>query len=295
MQLNEIQALIQLLDDPDEGVYSHVRERLMERGSAVLPELERHRQDTVLADEHASRLDEVLHGLRFERLREQTLTWVYGESHDPLEAALIVHRAVQPKVNEVAIRMAFEQLRRAIWLELNDDLTGFERLQVLNHVLFDVMEFGRASGATLRPGHALIGEVMERRQGNALGVGYLYWSLARSLDLEVHLVDSQQHFLLCFCASGRVPTVQEPHGEVLCYIDPFSQGEFIAPDQIQRWLNLPADVKPSPAPPSTGLERMIRFVSLSLLREERHFLAKHLDELTSGWGSHVLPPAEDED
>ena len=58
MQLNEIHALIQLLDDPDEGVYSHVRERLMERGSDLLPVLERHRAQSLLAGEHASRLDD---------------------------------------------------------------------------------------------------------------------------------------------------------------------------------------------------------------------------------------------
>ena len=29
MQPNEIHALIQLLDDPDEGVYKHVREQLL--------------------------------------------------------------------------------------------------------------------------------------------------------------------------------------------------------------------------------------------------------------------------
>ena len=39
MQPNEIHALIQLLDDPDEGVYQHVREQLIAKGTAVLPAL----------------------------------------------------------------------------------------------------------------------------------------------------------------------------------------------------------------------------------------------------------------
>ena len=39
MQPNEIHALIQLLDDPDEGVYKHVREQLLARGTEVLPVL----------------------------------------------------------------------------------------------------------------------------------------------------------------------------------------------------------------------------------------------------------------
>ena len=285
MQLNEIHALIQLLDDPDEGVYSHVRERLMERGSAVLPLLEQHREESLLADEHASRLDEVVHGLRFERLRERTLEWVFGEGQDHVEAALIVHEAVQPKVDAAQVRKDFEQLRRTVWLELNEDLTGFERLQVVNHMLFDVLGFGRAAGATLRPGHALLGEVMARKQGNALGIGFLYWSLARSLDLDVHVVDSPHHFLLCLCDGTSVPTEEAPHGVVMCYIDPFSQGALLAPDQIHSWLDLPTAEQPPIAPPAFGFERLIRFVSLALIRADRHFLAKHLDELLAGWGT----------
>lgn len=281
MQLNEIHALIQLLDDPDEGVYSHVRERLMERGQAVLPLLEQHRDEATLAEEHASRVDELLHGLRFKQLHERALQWVFGEEHDPVEAAIIVQAAVQPKSKEEDVRKAFADLKRAVWLEFSEDHTGFERLQVMNHLLFDVMEFGGAVGATLKPGHALLGEVMARKQGNALGLGYLYWALARALGLAVHLVDSPHHFLLCYCDAGSMPSEAQPHGAVLCYIDPFAQGAFIAPDQIPAYLNLEA--VPRPAPPALGFERLIRFVSLSLLREERQFFAKHLEELTRGW------------
>lgn len=287
MQLNEIHALIQLLDDPDEGVYSHVRERLMERGSTVLPLLEAHREAASLDREHANRVDELVHGLRFNQLRERTLSWVFGEEHDPVEAALIVHGAVQPKVDEVGIRKAFAQLKRSVWLEFTEDMTGFERLQIMNHLLFDVMNYDRAPGATLKPAHALLGDVMERRQGNALGIGYVYWAVARALGLSVHLVDSSHHFLLCYCDSGTMPSAEHPHGAVRCYIDPFAQGAFIAPDQIAAYLDLPDRTHPAPAPPALGFERLIRFVSLALLRDERTFLAKHLEELTVGWSRQV--------
>ena len=39
MQPNEIHALIQLLDDPDEGVYLHVREQLMAKGNISSPRI----------------------------------------------------------------------------------------------------------------------------------------------------------------------------------------------------------------------------------------------------------------
>ena len=37
MSVSEIHALIQLLDDPDENVYRHVREKFLSRGTEILP------------------------------------------------------------------------------------------------------------------------------------------------------------------------------------------------------------------------------------------------------------------
>ena len=40
MKQNQLNALIQLLDDPDEDVYRHIREKFMEMGLDAVPHLE---------------------------------------------------------------------------------------------------------------------------------------------------------------------------------------------------------------------------------------------------------------
>ena len=40
MSISEIHALLALMDDPDETVYTHVRERLLSKGKEVLPFVE---------------------------------------------------------------------------------------------------------------------------------------------------------------------------------------------------------------------------------------------------------------
>ena len=63
MQPNEIHALIQLLDDPDEGVYLHVREQLLAKGTSVLPALLESREAHARCEEHERRMDELVDGL----------------------------------------------------------------------------------------------------------------------------------------------------------------------------------------------------------------------------------------
>ena len=63
MQPNEIHALIQLLDDPDEGVYLHVREQLLAKGTSVLPALLESREAHAQCEEHERRMDELVEGL----------------------------------------------------------------------------------------------------------------------------------------------------------------------------------------------------------------------------------------
>ena len=62
MSVSEIHALIQLLDDPDENVYRHVREQLLSRGTEILPAVMEHRASNAICSIHESRLDELVEG-----------------------------------------------------------------------------------------------------------------------------------------------------------------------------------------------------------------------------------------
>ncbi len=60
MSVSEIHALIQLLDDPDENVYMHVREQLLSKGTEILPAVMEHRSSNNICAVYESRLDELV-------------------------------------------------------------------------------------------------------------------------------------------------------------------------------------------------------------------------------------------
>ena len=59
----EIRALITLIDDPDETIYSQVRDRIVELGDGIMPELERTSGPGVGCTWHIKQLAE--HGMEW--------------------------------------------------------------------------------------------------------------------------------------------------------------------------------------------------------------------------------------
>ena len=251
MQPNEIHALIQLLDDPDEGVYLHVREQLLAKGTSVLPALLESREAHARCEEHERRMDELVDGLHGAYVHNGLRDWFDSGAESALEGAMWVHKAADPLLDMEALRADYDKLKRNVWLELNEELTALEQVRILNHILYDVEHFTNAKSGQPDTNQALLGEVMWGRKGNPLGLGILYLSLAQDLNLPIHGVNLPNHFILCYCDEHHVhhdfnaPDNQTPGG-VLFYINPFSQGTVINKAEVSEFLShleLPVDEK----------------------------------------------------
>jgi hypothetical protein len=62
---NEIEALIKLIDDPDEKVFNHVRSRLLELGTEVIPQLENAWESAQIDVSMQQRIEELIHEINF--------------------------------------------------------------------------------------------------------------------------------------------------------------------------------------------------------------------------------------
>jgi hypothetical protein len=71
---NELNALINLLDDPDEEVYRHVTDRLIALGTSIIPSLEVAWEKTFDPNLHY-RLEELIHLIQFETLLKELKRW----------------------------------------------------------------------------------------------------------------------------------------------------------------------------------------------------------------------------
>ena len=309
MSVSEIHALIQLLDDPDEGVYLHVREELMSKGTSILPAVLEHRAGKSQCEVHENRLDELVEELHGAFVKKEIRNWYDSGAQNILEGALWVHKAADPLLDVEAIKARYEKLKRDVWLELNEELTALEQVRILNHVLFSEEGFVNSRSGHPNPKDALIGDVMDLKKGNPLGLGTLYLAIARDLKLPIHGVNLPNHFILCCCDEHYVHDGSENSvdselpGGILFYINPFSEGTVIHPNDVSEFLShldLPVDERNcGPCAPIDIIRRLIGNVAYAFERNGEISKAEEMRKLLlyieSGATEDVEPADAGED
>jgi len=241
----EIEALIFLLDDPDEAIYRSVSERLAEQGTTVLPLLEKAWEknlDPLLQE----RVEQLTHQIQFNDVRRALSRWAAEDGEDLLEAALLLDRYAYPERDQTALREKVAELRRAVWLELSQYLTPLEKVHVVNQVLFRHLGFAGLDDLARDPRASYLGTLLETRKGNPLSLGLLYLILAQQLELPIYGVRFPQHPLLAV-TEGYLPHFErvDLREQVLFYLYPFRHGAVVTARDIEDNLQK-AGVKARP-------------------------------------------------
>lgn len=240
----EIQALIRLIEDPDEGIYNHVRDRLLSYGSDAIPFLEISWEHEEYGLIFQARIENLIHEIQFDEVKNQLKDWVDSPEKDLLRGAIIVAKYQYPGMDENLVTEIIQQLRRDIWLELNDSMTAFERVKIFNQVFFGHYHFHGDAKNFHSPTNSFINTVIESRKGNPLSLCVIYSIVAQSLDMPVYGVNLPNHFILAYMdENGSVQFLNEKNEfGVLFYINPFSRGTIFNEKEINEFLdslNLP--------------------------------------------------------
>jgi regulator of sirC expression with transglutaminase-like and TPR domain len=261
---SEVKALISLLDDSDKEVYSHIEEKLISLGREVIPFLEdawSHAFDAVLQQ----RIEAIVHRIQFENLLEDLKLWIHTNDDNLFDGALLVARYQYPDMDPSRILEQLQQIKKEIWLELNDNLTALEIINIINHVLFTNHNFSGNTTNYHAPQNSFINIVLESKKGNPLTLGIVYLTIAHMLGLPIYGINLPEHFVLAYC--GNDEHFQLDKKNVLCYINPFSKGSVFGKSDIDVFVNrlklTPQDSHYFPCSNRDIILRMVRNLSHS--------------------------------
>jgi len=261
---SEVKALISLLDDSDKEVYSHIEEKLISLGREVIPFLEdawSHAFDAVLQQ----RIEAIVHRIQFENLLEDLKLWIHTNDDNLFDGALLVARYQYPDMDPSRILEQLQQIKKEIWLELNDNLTALEIINIINHVLFSNHNFSGNTANYHAPQNSFINIVLESKKGNPLTLGIVYLTIANMLGLPIYGINLPEHFVLAYC--GNDEYFQLDKKNVLCYINPFSKGSVFGKSDIDVFVNrlklTPQDSHYFPCSNRDIILRMVRNLSHS--------------------------------
>lgn len=268
MEKKNINALISLLDDPDEGIYSHVKDELISYGHGVIPYLEKE-WENAFGSIIQSRIENIIHRIQFDSIRQKLHDWAALGGQNLLQGAMLVAKYQYPDLDEANIKSKIDMLTQDAWLELSPHLTALEKVRVLNHIIFEVHGYGGNTKNFHAPQNNYLNNVIESRKGNPLSLSILYSIIAQNLQIPVNGVNLPEHFILAY-VNENTQFLENDNIRILFYINPFSKGTIFTQKEITAFLKqLNLEPQKKYYEPCTNLEMIQRLITNLIISYEK--------------------------
>jgi regulator of sirC expression with transglutaminase-like and TPR domain len=225
MKESELKALVSLLDDDDKQISTHIEEKILSLGKEAIPFLE-HEWESNLNPSVQGRIEELIHTLQYELLKERLKDWYNSKDHDLLTGMWILATYQYPEIELEKLKHELEQIYYDTWLEFRPDLYPFDQIKVINSVLFNKLKFGANTKNFHSPGNSMINIVLETRKGNPITLCVIYMLVAQKLKLPVSGVNLPNLFIL---------TYKDDNHQF--YINAFNRGLIFSKQDIENYIN----------------------------------------------------------
>ena len=271
MNTSELNALISLLDDPDENIFEHVNGQILAQGSTIVSELEQAWEQSKSTLQQ-QRIENLIQKIQFSTTSASLVEWINSGGKDLLEGALIISKYQFPDLNVKKLTAYVEQLKQDIWIEINPNLTALEQVRVINHILFEVHYFIGNNVDFHNPHNSFINMVLESKRGNPLSLSIIYAILAQKLAMPIYGVNLPQHFILAYMGGESTYGLYDldKNKEVLFYINAFSKGTVFNRNEVEVYLQ---QLKLTPSDnyfyPCSNIEMIKRMINNLLFAFER--------------------------
>lgn len=235
-QDKELNALISLLDEPNEDVFLQIRDKLMYYGVDAIPVLE-NAWDNSFDNFIQDRIEEIIHNIQQNQLFQELKEWAENYHFDLLKGFYLISKYQYPDLDYKSLEDKVEIIKRDIWLELNSGLTALEKVKVINHIFFEIHGFKGNKANIDAPQNYFANNLIESKKGNHISLGILFIIIAQKLGIPIFGVDLPQHFVLAY-----VDEVHEEkysvldENEVLFYINPFNKGAIFTQNEIEVYI-----------------------------------------------------------
>ena len=245
MNDSELRSLIALLDDDDPEVFQHIEQKLLSLGRQVIPFLEEEWGE--LKDiYHQQRLENIIHQLQLNELLQEFLAWKATKEQDLLQGVYLICKYRFPDYNKQLLINAIEKLRLDVWLEMNFEMSPYEKVRIINYILYQIHGFKGNVDNYHDPSNSFINQVLESKKGNPILLATIYVLIAQRLNIPVYGVNLPQHFVLAYLEEigtsytamrfNDIEDMLSNTGKILFYINAFNGGTIFSKTNLEQFL-----------------------------------------------------------
>lgn len=234
---SHLDALISLLDDPDNMIFDQVRVQLEKMGISVIPALEKAHATHSFGPLFDERVEELIQHIQNASRLNKLANWAQTDEQDLLDGLFVIAENQYPEIKKEEITSFFDQLEKDVWLELNNELTALEKLKVINHILFEVHFLEANKEDYNNPDNSFINRLVQTKKGNPIMLSCVYMILAKRLNLPILGINLPRHFILAWGDIFSLLEGKEYNDiDILFYFNPFSEGAVFGRQDISDFL-----------------------------------------------------------
>jgi regulator of sirC expression with transglutaminase-like and TPR domain len=237
MKKKKLNALINLLDDPDDRIFATVEKELLKENHQIIPDLEK-KWEASFDEFYQERIENLIQDLQFKQTKKQLKLWLHSKKHDLLEGFLTIDRFQYPDVNLLGVHQKMEKIKNEIWLEFNNSLTLLEKTTILNHFIFHIHGFSINHNNINSPQNCFLNQLLDTQKGNPVSIGIFYTILARQLGISARFSDYPKNPLVAIVDRELAKKVHgnDTRTSVLFYINPSNKGSITSRKEIDYHL-----------------------------------------------------------
>lgn len=216
----EINALLNLIEDPDEEVYQSITKRFIGFGQGVIPILNEFQQLTE-DPVQVNKISSIISSISVKCLEDGVISWKNNSDQSILEASLFIAAYLNIENEREQLFFEIEKIRKTIWLELNEYLTPLEEINIINKIIFGHFDY-RGIKMDLNaisdfdPGRLLVNKI-----SNTFPLGSLYLIVCEMLGISVMPSHIPKQNLLCY-VEEESSIISTEGSDILFYIDPLN-------------------------------------------------------------------------
>lgn len=236
MNNNEIISLLRLLEDPDKSVYDIVRGKILENGEFFRIYLENYHSfssNNLGIERSESILDEIF-WLKFEKKLKE-----YSLNPEPqlAEGVFLIETYFNRDVDINQIEAYFDSLLREVWIELNNQLTGIEKVKVISKILFSENKFKKYPAGEFNPDYLSITNCLSYKKFVAPTISLLFSMIAQQTDIPVFPLDIPGIFLLGYVDEELADAVfAENQNGIVFYFHPYDDGVLVNQQIVEKYI-----------------------------------------------------------
>ncbi|HZK08757.1 MAG TPA: transglutaminase-like domain-containing protein [Bacteroidales bacterium] len=231
----ELNALVSLIDEPDQTMFDQVRNKIFAYGLDAVPLLEE-AWDTNADGQVQKRIETIIHTIQFDHNFHQFNLWRNTPNQDLLAGFILVAKYQYPELNEKTITDQVGQIIQDVWLEINNNLTPLEKVKIINHIFYDVHGFRGNKRDIQSPQNSYVNTVLETRKANPISLSIIYMVVAQSLKVPIYGINLPQNFILAYLNDFVTDYSTVTRRQVQFYLNVFNNGAVFTQREVEMFL-----------------------------------------------------------